>query len=207
VVVLAQALVAGVHVVVFDGRLGLQLLDEVAMPVQPAHESFEPLALAARQARVVQAGAGGLHHLAQAQAAPGEIRREARACAGRRERRGDATTVARAALVQKTLQHLKASRSPTALSLGWFVCVEVQFVCARPGVGEARQLGHLQRWRRHLLGVRELLPLPHPVFSFAQATHHAELAELTPRHGAFSTPPFDAAVALVARGIAGFFVR
>ena len=38
-------------------------------------------------------------------------------------------------------------------------------------------------------------------------THHAELAELTPRHGAFSTPPFDAAVALVARGIAGFFVR
>ena len=37
--------------------------------------------------------------------------------------------------------------------------------------------------------------------------HHAELAELTPRHGAFSTPPFDAAVALVARGIASFFVR
>ena len=43
---LAQAVVAAVQVAPFERRLALELLDEVAMPVEPAQEGRQALALA-----------------------------------------------------------------------------------------------------------------------------------------------------------------
>jgi len=84
--VFAQAVIAAVQVAPLQLGLALQLLDEVAMPVQAAEEAFESGVLARAHGvaggvhggpQVGHAGGGGLHHLAHAQATERQVGRQA----------------------------------------------------------------------------------------------------------------------------------
>ena len=89
--VFAQAVVAPVQVVPLQRRLGLELLNEMAVPVHATHEGRQTLAQACRQGGVLRLEQHllplrGLHHFAHAQAAQRQIGRKARAGRGRRQR-------------------------------------------------------------------------------------------------------------------------
>ena len=65
----------------FQRRFRFEFLDEMAVPMQAAHEGGQPLALPDRIRHSIvterlEAPLGGLHKLAHAQATEGQIRRK-----------------------------------------------------------------------------------------------------------------------------------
>ena len=76
--VFAQTVVTPVHVAPFNLRLAFQLLDEVAMPIQAADEPDQTSTVPSGLRRQgIERGAGALHHLAHADAAPSQVGRDA----------------------------------------------------------------------------------------------------------------------------------
>ena len=204
----AQAVVAPVQVAPLQFGLVFQLLNEMAMPHQPARECSQPLLLAAGLGRQVRhAQLGGLHHLAQAQAAQRQVRRKARAGTGCPQGRRNATPVLGAAGVQKLVQHSQTLGAPTALAQGRVGVQQAQLGRARHGGLAPRQRhraerGRCQRARR--AGVRG--PLVLPALAAGQAAHHAKLGRLLPGHTVGAAPAAHRQVASVGGGVAGFLV-
>lgn len=105
--------------------LALELLDEVAVPVEPADEGGEAVALGAGG----QVGDGvprGMDDLAQAEAAEGDVGRQARAGGGGGKRRRDAAPVLPAALGEEVVQHREAGCAAAGLATGWIVITKAQ---------------------------------------------------------------------------------
>jgi hypothetical protein len=88
-------------------RLAFELLDEVAVPVQPASKPASARNHSPRSERRAfssLAPAAALHHLTQRQGSPGEVGREARATGEGGARAGQLPVVASAPRVQETLR-------------------------------------------------------------------------------------------------------
>ena len=116
--------------------LYFELLDEVAMPVEPADKALQAQSLTFglwRQA--CEFCTGGLDHFAHAQDAVRQVGRQARTGVGRGQRRGNASTVAGAALLQKVMQHGFGPSPPAALALWGLERVQAQL--GRCGQGPA----------------------------------------------------------------------
>ena len=212
--VLAQAVVAPVQVVGLQRRLALEFLDEVAVPVQPAQKGLQPLAMRAAVGRIAHGAAGGLHHLAQAQAAIGQIGRQTRAGAGRGQGRGHAAPVAAGPTVGKAGQALLGQSAATALAGRGIGRVQAQGGRARPGQGLKRQDTAACR-QVHGLQVRGGgpagqghvgLPRGGPALALAQAAYHAKASPFAPGHALGAAPARHRKVTGVGPAVAGFLV-
>ena len=168
--------------------------------------------------------AGGLHQLAQAQAAPGEIRRQPRARGGRLERRGDAAAVLAAARIEKARQRVERRTSSAALARRRLKRVEAErdrlgrtrgddHARHRPRGPVGREQGRRQRGKAQFSrqnGLRRgdmRLPRRLPTIAIIEPAHHAELRHFMPAHAACPAPRRDCAVTRVARTVAGLLVR
>ena len=211
---LTQAVVAPVHVAPFQLGLALQLLDEVAMPEQSARKSTQTtLVVTTLGGQSQRLSARSLHHLAQAQAAVSQVRREPRAGAGGRQRRGDATPVLGRPVFQKTLEYCQARASATRLAVGRLVASEPQRLRAWRGLvhpplhWHRDKLQFAQRRGGPARGVGVRLPVGLPQVAVFEAANHPKLGVFTPRYTVFPAPPGYSQVALERDVVARFFVR
>ena len=121
-------------------RLAFQLLDEVAVPVQPlvkAPQGPGPVTpLRGGQAlQCRQAAAAALHDFPQRQGAPTQVGREARAAGKGGARAGELPVVAGAPLGQKAIQQGKAGLAPSRLAARAGVGRQAQVLGAGDGAG------------------------------------------------------------------------
>ena len=105
------------EIAMLDRRLTLQLLNEMAMPVEAGAKVAHPPA---------GEGGTGLHHFPQRQAAPGEIGRQAGTAVEGGEWTGDAAGVALNATLKKILQYRLTLRATTTLTARTGICRQTQ---------------------------------------------------------------------------------